>query len=210
MKTYHLNEVFYSLQGEGVRAGTANVFVRFSGCNMECDIDPGPRSPGGFICDTEFISGHKFTGEQIVANALLTLDGRPVEGVGVIFTGGEPGLQLDRALVDAFKAAKFGPCCIETNGTIDVSDLGLDWVSCSPKVAEHAMKLTRANELRYVVNHGKGIPRPKIGADHHLLSPAFQPDGNVRVADLNWAIKLCKDNPEWRLSVQGHKAWRVR
>ncbi len=208
-KTYQLNEMFYSLQGEGMRAGTANVFVRFSGCNTQCDIEPGPLSPGGFVCDTEFRSGRPLTAKDIVGAALgMALFEK--EMVGIIFTGGEPGLQLDKELVDAFRDANFGEMCIETNGTIDVSGLGLDWISCSPKVAEHAMKLKAANELRYVVHQGKGIPRPSIKAEHYLISPAFQPDGTMKRTDLSWAIELCKENPTWRLSIQQHKAWSVR
>lgn len=208
---YQVNEIFYSLQGEGVRAGTANVFVRLSGCNMQCDLEAGPLSPGGFVCDTEFRSGRALTAKDIVGEA-LSLSLFEHNAVGVIFTGGEPGLQLDAALVNEFRAANFGAICIETNGTVDVTTMGLelDWISCSPKVAEHAMKLKHANELRYVVHKGKGVPRPSIKAEHYLLSPAFQPDGTMRREDLAWAIELCKENPQWRLSVQQHKTWRVR
>jgi organic radical activating enzyme len=63
---YQVNEVFLTLQGEGMRAGEASVFVRFSGCNLACTIEPGERSPGGFDCDTEFVSGRKLTAAQLV------------------------------------------------------------------------------------------------------------------------------------------------
>src|SRR4051812_41214703 len=88
--TYVVNEIFLSPQGEGVRAGTLNVFVRFSACNLQCRIEAGPLSPGGFDCDTEFASGSKYTLEQL-------LDRIKVIGNGckaVILTGGEPTLQM--------------------------------------------------------------------------------------------------------------------
>jgi organic radical activating enzyme len=208
--SYKINEMFFSLQGEGVRAGTANVFVRFSGCNMECDMEAGPRSPGGFVCDTEFVSGRPWTAKDMAQRAHGMIEGAPIGEVGVIFTGGEPGLQLTEEVLEAFRAQGFGALCVETNGTIDLSPLRLDWISCSPKVAEHAMRLKAASELRYVVREGSGVPRPRIESLHYCLSPAFQPDGSIKHEDLAWAIRLCKENPQWRLSVQQHKQWRVR
>ncbi len=205
-KRYSVNEMFFSLQGEGARAGTPNVFIRFSGCNMRCDMDAGEKSPGGFACDTEFESGRAMTGAQIVVSALKLA---PKEGVGVIFTGGEPALQLDKALVDALRKARFGPLCIETNGTIDVSPLSLDWVSLSPKVAEHAVRVKRCDEIRYVRGNGQGIPRPSAKAGRKFISPAFSGD-TLDAETLRWCVDLVKANPDWALSVQQHKTWGIR
>ena len=205
-KHYTVNEIFFSLQGEGARAGTPNVFVRFSGCNMRCDLKMGELSPGGFACDTEFESGRRMTGTQIVTAATKLV---PQTRPGVIFTGGEPALQLDKTLVDSLRKAGFGPLCIETNGTIDVVPLGLDWVSLSPKVAEHAVRVKNCSEIRYVRGHGQGIPRPAAKAERKFISPAFS--GEVLDPDtLRWCVDLVKRNPEWALSVQQHKTWGIR
>ncbi len=205
-RRYTVNEIFFSLQGEGARAGTPNVFVRFAGCNMRCDVEAGEKSPGGFACDTEFESGHPMTGAQIVGTALKL---SPQAGVGVIFTGGEPALQLDKALVDALRKARFGPLCIETNGTIDVVALGLDWISLSPKVAEHAVRVRDCSEVRYVRGHGQGIPKPSARARHKFISPAFSGD-LLDPLTLRWCVDLVKSNPDWALSVQQHKRWGIR
>lgn len=205
-KRYAVNEMFFSLQGEGARAGTPNVFVRFSGCNMRCDVAAGDKSPGGFACDTEFESGQAMTGAQIVGSALKLA---PKGGLGIIFTGGEPALQLDKALVDALRKAGFGPLCIETNGTIDVSPLRLDWVSLSPKVAEHAVRVKVCDEVRYVRGNGQGIPRPSAKAGRKFISPAFAGDA-LDAETLQWCVDLVKTNPDWALSVQQHKTWRIR
>lgn len=205
-RRYTVNEVFFSLQGEGARVGTPNVFVRFSGCNMRCDVKAGKRSPGGFACDTEFESGRAMSGAQLVRSALKLT---PKAGVGVIFTGGEPALQLDKPLVDAFRRAGFGPLCIETNGTVDVTPLGLDWISLSPKVAEHAVRVGACSEIRYVRGLGQGIPKPRAIAARKFISPAFSGDSLDR-ATLRWCLDLVKAHPEWALSVQQHKAWRIR
>lgn len=204
MKTYQVNEIFYSPQGEGVRAGTMNVFIRFSGCNLQCRMEPGPLSPGSFDCDSEFVSGRKLAAADIIAEAQTIAP----KCKSVILTGGEPLLQVDEALVEALKSAGYY-IAVETNGTKDTGALCIDWVTCSPKVAEHAVRLKKCSEVKYVRGYGQGIPRPAIQAEHKLLSPAFdahQPDPRA----FSWVLQLLKDNPDWRLSVQQHNLWQVR
>lgn len=199
--SYQVNEVFYSLQGEGARAGTANVFVRFSGCNLRC-----ARETHGFDCDTEFASGRRLGVAELIDEI------RRAGGAcrNVILTGGEPLLQVDPALVAALRAMGFW-LAVETNGTRAVPE-GISWVSLSPKVAEHAIQAQRADEIRYVRAAGQGIPRPpqKLAEGARLfVSPAFDGDQPDKAA-FAWCVQLVKENPEWALSVQQHKAWCVR
>jgi organic radical activating enzyme len=203
-KKYRINEIFYSLQGEGVRAGTPNFFVRFSGCNMACDQEAGPKSPGGFVCDTEFESGVWLDSAAILERLLML----STLCKAIIWTGGEPGLQLDAPLIATMKAAGYYQA-IESNGSLALPD-GLDWVCISPKVAEHGLKVEAASEVKYVRHAGQGIPQPRIKADHYLISPAFDHSGNVPRETLAHCIELCKANPPWRLSLQQHKVWKVR
>lgn len=204
MKTYRVNEVFYSLQGEGMRTGTANVFVRFTGCNLRCAVEPGDKSPGGFDCDTEFASGRSVT--------LAELD-EWIEQVGgaacpwLVLTGGEPGLQVDAELIAHFHS-RGKSLAIETNGSVELPP-GLDWIAVSPKVAEHAIRQRLAHEVKYVRGFGQAIPQTCVQADHRLISPAFNGLELDRGA-LAWCIQLVKENPDWRLSVQAHKGLGVR
>lgn len=213
MKAYTINEAFYSLQGEGARAGSANLFLRFSGCNLECDLQEGDRSPGGFACDTEFKSGRAMTVPEIHDHLLELLpeSARPSSipwcGAWVILTGGEPLLQVDEELVETLRGCGFH-LALETNGTRSIPE-GIEWVTVSPKIAEHALKANRANELKYVRAYGQGIPKPKLKAEFKYISPAWGSDGLER-RTLDWCIRLVKENPEWRLSLQQHKSWRVR
>lgn len=199
MKTYKVNEIFYSLQGEGVRAGEASIFVRFSGCNQNCRL-----KSKGFDCDTKFES---YT-EMKVSDILYQVRETSKECEWIVFTGGEPGLQLDSNLVKFLHRQGY-KLAIETNGSLDISGLDLDWVTVSPKVQEHKVQQLYANEVKYVIGVESSLPRPHCKAQHLLLSPAH--DGKkFRPGALERCIQLVKTYPEWRLSVQQHKQWGVR
>jgi organic radical activating enzyme len=197
MKRYTIKEMFYSLQGEGVRAGTANVFVRFAGCNLDCN-----EAVHGFDCDTDFKHGEKMTGEQIYEAAEMI--GRDCGNV--IFTGGEPALQLDADLLDIFVGYH---CAIETNGTKPLPP-GLDWITVSPKPPDDMLAVSKCNEVKYVLADGQRVPAtPPIEADHWVVSPAFE-QGIFKGRSLSWCLAVVRDNPRWRLSMQQHKLWSVR
>ncbi|MFY9821888.1 MAG: 7-carboxy-7-deazaguanine synthase QueE [Thermoanaerobaculia bacterium] len=198
MERYRVNEIFYSLQGEGVRAGTPNLFLRFSRCNLECRVETH-----GFDCDTEFESGRSMTLPEIVAEM------RSLSAAcrWVVLTGGEPALQVDSELIDALHGEGYS-LAIETNGSVELP-AGIDWITVSPKVAEHAIRQRHAQEVKYVRGYGQAIPKTVVEAEHYLISPAF--DGaEVDRRTLDWCIRLCRENPPWRLSVQQHKLWSVR
>lgn len=199
---YFVNEVFLTLQGEGVRAGTPAVFLRLGKCNQKCRIETH-----GFDCDTEFESGEMFTLEQVVGlvHAANTEGHAPCDWV--VVTGGEPALQLDRYLIDALHVAGYR-VAVETNGSIELPE-GLDWITVSPKVAEHAIRQRKANEVKYVRGHGQFVPSSVVDAEHYLISPRFTGDV-IEDRDLAWCINLVKDNPRWRLSCQQHKFWGIR
>jgi len=197
-KKYKINEIFYSLQGEGARAGTANVFVRFSDCNLRCI-----RSREGFDCDTEFVSGN----EMSLLELLREIKKSSGECRSVILTGGEPALQIDDNLITALKSEGYF-IAIETNGTKLLPE-GIDWICVSPKTAEHTLKVKSANELKYVRRAGMALPEPSIKAEHYFISPSFDAESLDR-SDLQYCIELCQKNPKWRLSVQQHKIWKIR
>lgn len=200
--TYHVNEIFYSLQGEGHRTGMASLFVRFAGCNMRCDLEPGPLSPGGFACDSEFVSSVAYAEDALVEE----IHRRCPPAAQVVFTGGEPLRQLTTSLLQ-----KVGrECAVETNGSLPLPEGATKlWVTCSPKVAEHAIRLNRVDELKYVRGAGQGIPRPRLHAAYKYLSPAFDGMNPDREA-IATCLKLVKENPEWRLTLQTHKLLLIR
>ncbi len=219
-KNYTINEIFHSIQGEGIRAGTANIFIRFTGCNMKCDMKAGPKSPGRFACDTEFESGKKMSLEDMLVFCReLTKTCK-----WIILTGGEPALQVDEALINFFHENGY-KLAIETNGSIQLpivcssgehseglhglSCSALEWITVSPKVAEHAIKQVVANEVKYVRGYGQAVPKTRVSAPYKLISPAFNGD-HLDSKTLAWCINLVKENPSWSLSVQQHKGWMVR
>lgn len=198
MKPLRINEIFYSLQGEGVRAGSPNLFIRFQGCNLRCR-----RDSHGFDCDTEFVSGRKWTAEAIVDH----LKELAPDCSWIVLTGGEPARQLDAELVAYFHDRGYR-LAVETNGTLPLPG-EIDWITVSPKVAEHSIRQRLANEVKYVRGYGQGIPHTVVEAEHYLISPAFEGDA-LDSRTLQWCIDLVKNHPKWRLSVQQHKLWCIR
>ena len=228
--TLRVSELFYSLQGEGARAGQPSLFVRLQGCSAKFAC-----YASGVRCDTEFESGEAWT-VQLLAARLLALQPhlqdqagpgaleRPEAGCRwIIWTGGEPLDQLTAAHVRYFAALGYLQA-LETSGVrpleADVA-AGLQWIVVSPKVAEHVLAKhfpheigfkddapIHVNELRYVRHAGQVIPQPALGAHVRCLSP--HSDGQqVNETNLKHCLKLCLENPEWQLSVQQHKLWRV-
>lgn len=197
MERYRINEIFYSLQGEGVRAGTPNLFLRFSRCNLQCQL-----ATHGFDCDTEFETGAWMTLPGIVAE--LRRLGPSCRWI--VLTGGEPALQVDPEMIGTLHAEGYR-LAIETNGTLELP-AGLDWITVSPKVAEEALKQLDAHEVKYVRAAGQPLPQTRVRAENYLVSPAFA-GLELPAANLDWCIRLCRENPPWRLSVQQHKGWGV-
>lgn len=198
MDTYRINEIFYSLQGEGVRAGTPALFVRFAGCNQVCTAETV-----GFDCDTDHAAAREMTPAEIIGELRST--GPRCEWV--VLTGGEPALQVDRDLIDGLHEAGYR-LAIETNGTIELP-AGLDWITVSPKGPEGRIRQRTANEVKYVLTAGQPLPTSAVRADHYLVSPAFR-KGQLDPETLSWCIGLVQDNPPWRLSVQLHKLLGIR
>jgi len=163
---YVVKEVFYSLQGEGVRAGTPNVFVRFAGCNLNCRIETR-----GFDCDTDFVGGEQLSAQEL-HDLMASLWPRDhASERWVVMTGGEPCLQLDQPLVDFLHVAGW-KIAIETNGTI-CPPCRLDWITVSPK-GDGKPALMDCDEVKYVLCKGKEPPAvPALNAKHWLVSPAF-------------------------------------
>lgn len=182
-KIYKVNEIFYSLQGEGYYTGTPAVFLRLSGCNRSCDF-----------CDTDHHSGTHMTAGEIVA-AVSSYPARHL-----VITGGEPMLQLDSDLLRMLKAERFY-VQVETNGSMPVPP-EVDWVTCSPKDAPWG--IDRIDELK-VVYRGQDVEQTAalLPAPRHFL----QPCSGLNIAE---TIDYIMRNPRWRLSLQTHKLIDIR
>jgi 7-carboxy-7-deazaguanine synthase (Cx14CxxC type) len=209
--TYSVKEIFYTLQGEGLRAGRPAVFCRFTGCNLWSGREEDRSSAVCQFCDTDFIGtdgtlGNKFKNALALAECISSLWPTDQDNRYVVLTGGEPMLQEDDALVDALHAYSF-EVAIETNGTIAVPK-GIDWVCVSPKAGATWVQKS-GDELKLV------YPQPDLQPDaitntnfkYYLLQPM---DGLMQKQHTKDAIAYCQNHTKWRLSVQTHKILEIR
>jgi organic radical activating enzyme len=186
-----VKEIFYSLQGEGGRQGAASIFVRLSGCCLKCDF-----------CDTDFSGGEDMSWEQILTQIRHY---HPCQWI--IWTGGEPALQLTDDCLLFFKRAGYLQA-IESNGYRRLSAL-LDYTAVSPKGnTEYARQINpRVDELRLPVRKNSVIPAVESlpEAANYFLSPIFEKNPTKTQANIDYCVEQTKQNPQWRLSLQMHK-----
>jgi len=210
--TYVVNEIFYSLQGEGAHTGRPAVFCRFSGCNLWSGREQDRATAICQFCDTDFLGIHEDGGrfssvrELVEAIAVKWPRNHGTAKPFVICTGGEPLLQLDQELVDALHNRGF-EIAIETNGT-KIPPADIDWICVSPKANSH-LQLQRGNELKLVFPQSAAPPEMFEGLDfqHFFLQPLH--DCNLD-KNTQMAMHYCLEHPLWRLSMQTHKILEIR
>ena len=216
---YTVKELFPTLQGEGAHAGRAAVFCRFAGCNLWSGREEDRLTSICQFCDTDFVGSDGFGGgkfetaialAQAIESAWRSTSAGPQKRY-VVFTGGEPLMQLDEALISALHLKGF-EVAIETNGTIKVPK-GVDWVCVSPKAGSELVVL-QADELKLVI--------PQLGhGDLGALMARFEKmdyrnrflqamDGPKLKDNIELAVRLCQKYPLWRLSLQSHKLIGIR
>lgn len=208
--TYSVKEIFYTLQGEGLRAGRPAVFCRFSGCNLWSGREAERSQAICQFCDTDFVGmdgalGGKFSTAQSLAKSIASL-WPPGEGHRyVVLTGGEPLLQVDKDLIEALLAESF-EIAVETNGTIAVPE-GIHWICVSPKAGAKWVQCT-GDELKLVYPQPELLPESVSlsGFKYYFLQPL---DGPFQKANTLAAISYCQAHPQWRLSVQTHKILEI-
>ena len=204
--TYAVKEMFLTLQGEGVQAGSRAVFLRFAGCNLWSGREVDRANAQCTFCDTDFVGtdgpgGGKFEDAMTLATSVELAWGTGTDRRLVVITGGEPMLQLDGALIDALNARRFR-VAVESNGTMQATP-GIDWLCVSPKAGTEIVQ-RRGDELKLVWPQPGMDPAELERWDfaHFLVQPMDCAD---RDAALQAAISLAMERPKWRLSLQAHK-----
>ena len=204
--SYAVKEMFATLQGEGAQTGRASVFCRFAGCNLWTGREQDRARAICQFCDTDFIGtdgegGGRFAAAEELAAAIEAAWPGGAARRYVVFTGGEPLLQLDAPLIAAVKARGF-EVAVESNGTVEPPP-GIDWLCVSPK-AGAPLKVQGGSELKLVFPQPAQMPETVRHLDfrHFFLQPMDGPD---RVANTAAAVEYCLRHPQWRLSLQTHK-----
>lgn len=178
-----INDIFYSLQGEGHNAGRAAVFIRFSGCNLKCSF-----------CDTDFAGFREMSDDQIL-DEIARYPSR-----FVVLTGGEPSLQVDEQFVDRLHRQGW-EVAMESNGTC-LPPPNIDWLTVSPKVSP---VVRRCNELKCIYDESGRVDDFGIQADYYYLQPCDVQDAARNRSIVSGCIEYIKKNPRWQLSLQTHK-----
>lgn len=188
-----VNEIFYSLQGEGHYTGTPAVFIRFAGCNLRCSF-----------CDTDFTSFTEMSEDEILEEV------NKYPATHIVITGGEPTLQITPSLTSKLhNAGKY--IQMETNGTNTLPEgCHIDWITCSPKYKD--VKLQHIDELK-VVYQGKDQDMNQynnLKASEYRLQPCDTQDAEKNEEILKQTIDFLLKNPIWKLSLQTHKILKVQ
>ena len=201
---YSIKEIYKTIQGEGAQSGQSAVFVRFSGCNLWSGKEKHRDDAICKFCDTDFVgtdgvNGGKYSIETLITKIQELWDSE--EEAYVVFTGGEPMLQLDQKLITACKEVNF-ITAIETNGTIKI-DFDIDWICVSPKAGSELL-VNKGNELKVVYPQDEFDLKSfeTLNFDHFFLQPM---DSEDKISNTENAIKFCLKNPKWKLSIQQHK-----
>ncbi|EID10200.1 7-carboxy-7-deazaguanine synthase [Mycolicibacterium phlei] len=194
--TYFVNEIFYTLQGEGYWTGRPAVFCRFSRCNLWTGKEEDRHRAICSFCDTDFSDYTEYTHYELarVIKDLWPGGGEPM----VVFTGGEPALQLDFTLV---KHLRGWYTAVETNGTV-LLEAPVNWVCVSPKTPR--VRITAGDELKLVYPQERITPNlfENLSFRHFWISPM---DGPSLAENTAAAVEFVKANPKWRLNTQVHK-----
>ncbi|SIO28228.1 7-carboxy-7-deazaguanine synthase [Halodesulfovibrio marinisediminis] len=206
--SFRVTEIFYTLQGEGFHAGRAAVFCRFSGCNLWTGREEDREQATCKFCDTNFVqpaeSGGTFaSASELVSSIMNTFpDIQHAKYTPyVVFTGGEPALQVTPELISLLKEQQV-EIGIETNGTLPLPE-GLDWITVSPKAGTQ-LAVTSGHELKLVWPQENVILSDfqALDFEHFYIQPK---DGQKRSTSTQLAVKICRENPVWKLSLQTHK-----
>lgn len=201
---YRVKELFWTVQGEGRNAGTPAIFVRFSGCNqwtgLEADREKGLADCARW-CDTQFHDGEWIEHRQLVSDIAAHREQARL----VVFTGGEPALQLTAELLRDVAALGLR-CAVETNGTVPLPQAPC-WVTVSPKGGKHPLAIRGGDELK-VIYPQRGVQPADVEHlqfDHFYLQPRDNTPENTRAC-----MDYIRQHPQWNLSVQVHKYIGVR
>ena len=207
--TYSVKETYLTIQGEGAYTGRVAVFCRFAGCNLWSGLEEDRSTAVCSFCDTEFVGidgpgGGKFDSPENLTKHILSF-WNEADDPFVVFTGGEPLLQMDDKLVEVLKKEHV-EMAIETNGTLIPPD-GIDWICVSPK-QEAELLVTKGDELKIVYPQDGLDPSNFLDLDFDVFS--LQPmDGPEYNNNLKETLVYCRTHPEWRLSLQTHKYLQI-
>ena len=203
---YSVKEIYYTLQGEGFYTGRPSVFLRFTGCNLWSGKEKDRKKAICDWCDTNFIgndgiNGGKYLGSEIIKIIKTLWPKKEQSKPYIVFTGGEPLIQLDNELIERVHNAGF-EIGVETNGTMTPPS-GIDWICVSPKARSNFI-LKKGNELKVVFPQYEFNPldHENLEFEHFFIQPM---DGLNQKENIRKSEDFVLKYPRWKLSIQTHK-----
>lgn len=209
---YMIKEIYYTIQGEGQNIGRPAVFCRFSTCNLWSGREQDRNKAICKFCDTDFLSidepnGGEYQNVNQLAQTIRSLWPNDNDAF-VVFTGGEPLLQLDTELISAVKDLNL-EVAVETNGTIKAPE-GIDWLTVSPKFGSKLIQKS-GSEIKVVFPQGFNLEEfEDLDFKHFLLSPMITDKENDNKKNVEMVVDFCLHNPKWKMTYLCHKIWGIR
>ena len=205
---YRVSEIYRTIQGEGFNAGQTCIIIRFQGCNINC---PWCDTPESIPLWTKKAAGYETLSLAQIIGIIHDIESHNRVPL-LILTGGEPAIQANVGFVEALQKEGYR-VAIESNGTIPISDRGLDWITISPK-PHSVVKQIEGDELKLVFPDNENKPPEYWLANtlfsHYYISPMWASEPDILRQNINEAIEYCAAHPTWKISLQIHKLIGVR
>lgn len=195
MSDLSINDLFWTVQGEGANAGRRALFVRMPFCNLACTW-----------CDTSFNTFKKWTDEEFLNFA------QQEKGRFAVITGGEPTMNKHTPRVISLLKGLGFEIAVESNGSFPVP-AGIDFVTVSPKrdadYDVHPDAMSKAHEFKYVVDEGFDFKILDRHGDEDWRRYSLSPEFNKMSEVMPGILQYVKENPKWRISLQTHKWLKI-
>ncbi|AER40481.1 MAG: 7-carboxy-7-deazaguanine synthase QueE [Flavobacteriales bacterium] len=198
--SFPIKETFYSLQGEGHYFGIAAYFIRFGGCNIQCDW-----------CDTKYSWKIKKKDFLTISQIINNINNEKVKTI--VITGGEPTM-WDLSPLTRILKKKGYRIHVETSGSYPIDEKNIDWITLSPKKKKRPLEenYKKMNELKIIIDDESDFffaEEQALYAKKNNCIFILQPEWKKTIKIIPKIISYIKNHPKWKISLQIHKILNI-